>query len=91
MVLIGIRGRHTCYRSSPAYAHVYLLGVEYDEGEGLVHGTLEGGLDGHDSLLVSQSVERRVLHLQDLLAYPQWRGCCLGCTALRLMWGEKMT
>ena len=78
-------------RTSHIYAHIYLLVVEYDEGEGLVHGALEGGLDGHDSLRVSQSVERRVLHLQDLLANPQRWGCCLGCTALRLMWGEKMT
>ena len=66
-------------------AHTYLfLAVEYDKGESLVHGALEGGLDGHDSLLVSQSVERCVLHLQDLLTHLQWGRCRLSRTALRL-------
>ena len=63
--------------------------VEDHKGEGLVHGSLEGSLDGHDSLLVSQTIERGVLYLQDLLTYPQRRCGRLGSTALRLHERER--
>ena len=44
--------------------HTHLSAVQHHESECLIHGPLEGSLDGHDGLLVSETTERGVLNLQ---------------------------